>query len=124
MAGTPNKATASLKAGRLADEYDQAQERGEIRSANERTTSSVEAVGVVDLGLTHKQVHEARQIRDAEAADPGIVRRTLDEKLAAREEPTKAALREAVVAAAMRGLRPAPRVDKRNPPQRSTPNAR
>lgn len=26
---------------------------------------------VSDLGLTRKQVHEARQIRNAEAADPG-----------------------------------------------------
>jgi hypothetical protein len=31
--------------------------------------------------LTHKDIHEARIIRDAEAADPGIVRRALDEKL-------------------------------------------
>jgi hypothetical protein len=38
--------------------------------------------------------HKARQIRDAEAADPGIVRRTLDEKIASGEEPTEAALRK------------------------------
>ncbi|MDC7742483.1 hypothetical protein [Rhizobium binxianense] len=37
-------------------------------------------------GLTHKDVHEARQIRDTEAADPGVVRRTLDEKIASGEE--------------------------------------
>lgn len=51
---------------RLADEYDAAQERGEVRSANERTASNAEAVGVADLGLTHKNIHEARIIRDAE----------------------------------------------------------
>lgn len=52
---------------RLADEYDAAQERGEVRAANERTTSSPEAVGVSDIGLTHKDIHEARQPRIAKA---------------------------------------------------------
>ncbi|MFH6786798.1 hypothetical protein [Methylobacterium sp. MA0201] len=33
---------------------------------------------VTDLGLTRKQVHEARQIRNAEAVAPGVVRRALD----------------------------------------------
>jgi hypothetical protein len=47
--------------------------------------------GPADIGLTHKDIHEARLIRDAEVADPGIVRRALDEKLAAGEEPRKAA---------------------------------
>jgi hypothetical protein len=32
---------------------------------------------VEEFGLTHKDVHEARIIRDAEATDPGITRRTL-----------------------------------------------
>jgi hypothetical protein len=53
-----------------------------------------------ELGLTRKQVHEARLIRDAERADPGIVRRTLNERVERDEEPTKAALRQAVVEAA------------------------
>lgn len=45
-----------------------------------------------DAGLTKEQVYDAREFRDAEEADPGIVRRVLDEKLAAGEEPTKAAV--------------------------------
>lgn len=56
---------------RLADEYDAAQERGEVRPANARTASTPEAVSAADIGLTHKDIHEARQIRDAEVADPG-----------------------------------------------------
>ncbi len=52
---------------RLADEYDAAQERGEVRGSRERTTSKPEAVGATDIGLSHKDIHEARQIRDAEA---------------------------------------------------------
>ena len=75
---------------RLADEYDAAQERGEVRGDRQRTASNAEAIGVNDIGLTHKDIHEARIIRDAEAAEPGIVRRALDEKLALGEEPTKA----------------------------------
>ncbi|MEB5155754.1 hypothetical protein RXR53_28095, partial [Pseudomonas aeruginosa] len=51
-------------------------------------------------------IYEARQIRDAEAADPGVVRRALDAKIEAGEEPTKAALREAVLEAARQGYRP------------------
>lgn len=89
---------------RLADEYDAAQERGEV--AGQGKPSIQEGLAkAADLGLSHKDIHEARIIRDAEKADPGIVRRVLDEKLEAREEPTKAALRQAVIEAAERGLR-------------------
>lgn len=42
--------------------------------------------------VSPRAIHEARQVRDAEAAEPGIVRRTLDDKLARAEEPTRAAL--------------------------------
>jgi hypothetical protein len=31
-----------------------------------------------DIGLTRKEVHQARQIRDAEKASPGVVRKTVD----------------------------------------------
>lgn len=43
---------------------------------------------VADLGLTRKAIHEARQLRDAEAADPGVIRRTLDARLERGQEPT------------------------------------
>jgi hypothetical protein len=36
--------------------------------------------GPGDTGSTHKQVHEVRQVRDAERAEPGIVRRTTADK--------------------------------------------
>jgi hypothetical protein len=83
----------------LADEYDAAQEPGKIagpkygklgRSDGERLPTAA------DIGLSRKDVHDARLIRDAEVADSGVVRRTLDEKLASGEEPTNAALRKAV----------------------------
>jgi hypothetical protein len=58
----------SVAKRRLADEYDAAQERGEIRKHGERTVSAPETVGYADIGLTHKDIHEARLIRDAEAS--------------------------------------------------------
>jgi hypothetical protein len=82
----------SLAKRRLADEYDAAQDRGEVKAANNaKTTSNAEAVSAADIGLTHKDVHDARLIRDAEAADPGITRRALDGMIERGEEPTKGA---------------------------------
>lgn len=82
---------------RLAEEYDAAQDRGEVRGANERTASRPEAVSAADVGLSHKEVHEARKLRDAEKAEPGIVQRTIDEMIEQGEEPTSAALRRKIV---------------------------
>ncbi len=65
---------------KLADEYDAAQERGEVAGrgkpvnvpdGNNKTTTA-------DLGLSRKAIHEARAIRDAEVASPGIVKATVD----------------------------------------------
>lgn len=81
---------------RLADEYDAAQERGEIAKAGNPNFSGAEKLQSGVALIDPKVIHEGRQIKDAEEADPGIVRRTLDERLAANEEPTKAAVRKAV----------------------------
>jgi hypothetical protein len=80
---------------RLADEYDAAQERGEVKGRgnksgksnipNENNTPTVE-----DIGLTSKQVHNARAVRDAEKAKPGAIRKAIEEKLASGKEPTRA----------------------------------
>jgi len=107
---------------RLADEYDAAQERGEVAStrSNRGNQWTVDVaneapVTAANLGLRRDEIHDARLIRDAEANDPGIVRRTLDERLARGEEPTRAALRKMVVDAAMRGMRPQRSASRRNP---------
>ena len=58
----------------MASEYDAAQERGEVKSRADNQHASSEreeAFSVTDIGLTHKDIHEARTIRDAEADDPG-----------------------------------------------------
>jgi hypothetical protein len=69
-------------------------------------SNDVRPATAADLGLRRDQIHDARLIRDAEANDPGIVRRTLDDRLAQGAEPPRSALRKMVTAATMRGLRP------------------
>lgn len=115
---------------RLADEYDAAQERGEIASHGggrnfKVPEGNVETITAADIGLSRKDIHEARIIRDAEVAEPGIARRALDARLAQGQEPTKAALREAVTEAAMRGIRGtgAPAPSNKNPLYRAPTKA-
>lgn len=77
-------------AQRLADEFDAAQERGEVASG--RTAKSSEGedfqATVTDLGMSHKEIHEARQIRDAELAGPGIVLRSAGQRALYRTDLT------------------------------------
>lgn len=78
---------------RLAEEYDAAQERGEVASrGGERSgrEHSPLAPSADDLGIARKDIHEARKLRDAEAAEPGIVQRTIDDMVESGEEPTSA----------------------------------
>lgn len=84
---------------RLADEYDAAQERGEIATGREGSagrSNGERPATAEEIGISRKEVHEARQFRDAEVNEPGIARRALDARLAQGLEPNKAALREAV----------------------------
>jgi len=111
---------------RLADEYDTAQAHGDVGQQGARTDLVRDANEVVataaDLGLNRREIHEARLLRDAEAADPGLIRRALDQRLERGEEPTRAALRKMVVDAAMRGLRPQRRKSRRGPNPLHEPN--
>jgi hypothetical protein len=88
---------------RLADEYDAAQARGEVSRGGGRPDCVVDRNAVpataADLGLRRDEIHEARRLRDAEAADPGRTERALREIVARGEEPTKAALRREVLGA-------------------------
>jgi hypothetical protein len=89
---------------KLADEYDAAQERGEVARTGEqdRVRDSVPYGNAIpstskELGISRKDIHEARMIRDAEEAQPGIVRDTIKESIEAGEEPTRAKVRRAVL---------------------------
>lgn len=79
----------------LADEYDAAQERGEVATAGEpvNVPDGNNKPTATGIGISRKDIHEARQLRDAEAAQPGVIREALDAQLEAGEEPTRAAVR-------------------------------
>lgn len=90
---------------RLADEYDAAQERGEVARIGDNLPSVPERNAkpkAADIGLSRKAVHEAREIRDAEQAEPGIVRRALDSIVDAGDEPTRAKINRVVKAKSKR----------------------
>jgi hypothetical protein len=91
---------------RLAEEYDAARDRGEV-AGHGGGKSNLGKPKVNDVNLRYDEIHEARQFRDAERADPGIIDRTISGMIERGEEPTKAALRREVIA------KPAPRVSQR-----------
>lgn len=82
---------------RLAEEYDQAQDRREIgQHGGNKQVSGPETCKATDV-LSPKDIHEARKLRDAEAASPGIVQATINKMIERGEEPTSAALRREII---------------------------
>jgi hypothetical protein len=82
---------------RLADEYDAAQERGEVAALGDNLPRVVDhnsKATAADIGLRRDEIHAARKLRDAEAADPGKTERVLAKIVNDGEEPTKARLRK------------------------------
>lgn len=78
---------------RLADEYDAAQERGEVAKIGDNLPSVPDKnskATAADIGLSRKEIHEARIVRDAEKEEPGIIRRALDQMLESGEPPERA----------------------------------
>jgi hypothetical protein len=87
---------------RLADEYDAAQERGEVaRHGGSSKLSVGELPTTHDLGITHSQIQRARRLRDAEEIEPGITERALNEALQRGDEPTRGVINRAVVSVVM-----------------------
>jgi hypothetical protein len=71
----------ALASRRLADEYDAAQERGEIARHGETLRNGPDVpkrnggkATAADVGLSRKEIHEARLIRDAEKVRPKLKR--------------------------------------------------
>ena len=63
---------------RLADEYDAAQERGEVAKGRPKSIPGENTLQPTADDIApgfSKDIHEASVIRDAEVADPGVVRR-------------------------------------------------
>jgi len=72
---------------RLADEYDAAQERGEVAGQGKPSRAEGYPATTSEIGLTHKDIHEARIIRDAEAVDPGSLQQLVSAVRTIRERP-------------------------------------
>lgn len=91
---------------RLADEYDAAQERGEVAKGSTGRGDKIVAddndirpATAADLGIRRDEIHEARRLRDVEKQSPGIIETTLNDMVERGEEPTKAALKHVHVSA-------------------------
>jgi hypothetical protein len=87
---------------RLADEYDAAQQRGEIATHSPGNPKIVpnkndlkQPATSDEVGISRKQVLEARITRDAEKANPGVVRKAVEARLNAGKEPTRADVKRA-----------------------------
>ena len=78
---------------RLAEEYDDAQERGDISKQGAHVPDGNMKAAEI---LPRKEMFEARRFRDAEAAEPGLIARAIDAMIERGEEPTRAALRRDV----------------------------
>ena len=76
---------------RLAEEYDAAQDRGEVRKAG-NSSNAEELTSAADIGLSHKDIFNSRKLADAEKQSPGIVQKAIDDMLERNFEPTKAGL--------------------------------
>lgn len=84
---------------RLAEEYDAAQERGEVTTRSDQNLlPEGKKVSAQDIGLTHKDIHDARKLRDAERSEPGVVQRTINSMIERGEEPTRATLKREIMA--------------------------
>lgn len=101
---------------RLADEYGAAQDRGEVAKGSTGRGDKIvddhndfKPATAADLGLRRDEIHEARKLRDAERAQPGLIQRSLDAMVRPVPtpdnptprpvEPTRAEMQRSVLAA-------------------------
>ena len=67
------RARIACRTLRLAEEYDAAQDRGEVATGGDGPGSGVAGgnakATAADLGLRRDEIHEARKMRDAERDD-------------------------------------------------------
>ncbi|MFG6589992.1 hypothetical protein [Sulfitobacter sp. 1A12157] len=63
----------------MAEEYDAAQDRGEVAKDGKPKTvggdNGIKPATAADIGLRRDEIHDARKLRDAERDEPGIIQR-------------------------------------------------
>ena len=83
---------------RLADEYDLAQEKGEVATAGQPKKSIVQSsdntLKTDDLGISRQRMQEMRKVRDVLREDPTAIEDKVNALVEQGLEPTKAAIRE------------------------------
>ena len=83
---------------RLADEYDLAQEKGEVATAGQPKKSIVQSsdntLKADDLGISRQRMQEMRKVRDVLREDPTAIEDKVNALVEQGLEPTKAAIRE------------------------------
>jgi hypothetical protein len=91
---------------RLAEEYDAAQERGEVAGNGQRgpekgvvDDNGFRPATAADLNIRRDEIHDARKFLHAEREEPGVIQRTIDKIVERGEEPTRAALKREIVCA-------------------------
>lgn len=94
----------ALADSRLADEYDAAQRSGRVRKAGQRIKAQFPP-RADEVGINHKHIHKARELRDAISHSPRALRSVLDDLLKTGSEPTRALLRRELKAV-QTGARP------------------
>jgi hypothetical protein len=81
----------------LADQWDSAQAAGQAASKGRPKNIPDEKIFTqAEAGLTAKEIHDARRLRDAERRQPGFVQRVIAARLTAGLEPSRANLRAAI----------------------------
>lgn len=86
---------------RLAEEYDAAQQRGEVATGSTGrgdkivgNHNDINPATASDLGLRRDQIHEARRFRDFEKENPNGIEAIVDELVECGQEPTKSAIKK------------------------------
>lgn len=93
---------------RLADEYDAAQPIETKKGGRPKTVPDQNGFTASEAGLSRKDVFDARRARNAEQAQPGVVREALNKALDEGKEPSRALVNEAI-AEALGEVKPAPK---------------
>ena len=78
---------------RIADAWDDLAEAGKVLKGRPKSVPDENAFSAEQAGLDRKQIFHARQLRDAEKAQPGFIDRVVEARIEAGLEPTRASLK-------------------------------
>lgn len=86
---------------RFAEEYDNAQARGELATGRDGPGAGFSdgkaKATAAEVNVKPKEIHDARRLRDAEKASPGKTKAVIDGIVARGEEPSRAKVQREVV---------------------------